>query len=77
MDALKAITADDIGKEALKAGLKKVVITFDESTAPASNYETGLKLTDGVLTMNFTPWSNEDDLKRRAEAIQKVVEAGL
>jgi hypothetical protein len=76
-DALKAITVDDMGATAAKEKLKKVVITFDADTAPASNYPTGVKFEEGVLTINFHPYSNSAEVAARTKAIQSALEAGL
>ena len=59
-----------------------MVITYDASTAPASNYPNGITVADGVLTINFAPYSNAGDetsvnFKERVNAIQKGVEAKL
>jgi hypothetical protein len=77
--ALALIAADDAGKTALKSKLKSIVIMHDEKTAPASNYTNGLKFEKGVLTINFTPYTNTDEnaMKERIEAIQKFVESKL
>ncbi len=76
-NALKSIAADEMGKKALKAGLKKVVIDFDEKTAPATNYPNGLKLEDKTLYMNFTPFTNTADIKEREKAIKELLESKL
>ncbi len=75
--ALSGISQDDMGKEALKAKLKQIVITFDEATAPASNYPNGVTFDGGILTINFTPYSNVDDVQPRIEAIRSVMEPKL
>jgi hypothetical protein len=80
--AMASITQDQMGKDALKAGLKKVVITYDAATAPATNYPDGITVADGVLTINFAPYSNAGDessanFKERVDAIKKGVEAKL
>ncbi len=77
--ALKKVTADDMGKSALKAGLKKIVIRYDEATAPASSYTDGLTFEGGVLTLNYKPGANgsPDQAELRAEAIQKFLESKL
>ena len=77
IDALKSVTSDAMGKDSLKEHLKQVVVTYDTATAPASNYPDGVKFVDGILTLNFTPWSNAGDVKPRTEAIQKTLEASL
>lgn len=76
-NAILTITADKEGKDALKAKLKKIVIMFDENTAPASAYSNGVKFEGGVLTINFRPYSNVSDVKERADAIQKLLEDNL
>ena len=76
-DALKSIGSDEIGKKALRDTLKGVAVTFDPDTAPASAYERGVTFKDGVLTINFQPFTNVSDRADRVKAIVKVVEAGL
>ncbi len=76
-NALKQITSDAMGAEALKTRLKKVVVTFDEATAPASNYPNGVKFENGTLTINFMPFSNSGDVEARSKAIASGLEAKL
>ena len=76
-NALKGITADAMGAEALKAKLKKVVITYDQATAPASNYPNGVSFEGGTLKINFAPFSNSADVEPRAKAIQGGLESKL
>jgi hypothetical protein len=75
--ALAATAADDMGKQALKAKLQKIVIYFDQATAPSKNYAEGVTFKDGVLSINFAPYTNPDDIEDRVKGIQKVLEAGL
>jgi ABC-type Na+ efflux pump permease subunit len=75
--ALAAAAVDDMGKQAVKAKLKKIVIHYDAATAPASAYADGVSFKDGALTLNFAPYTNAGDIEPRANAIQKVLEAGL
>jgi hypothetical protein len=75
--ALSQVTSDSMGKQAVRAKLKKVVVTYEEATAPATAYENGVIFEDGVLTLNFRPFSNIDETSRRAEAIRKKLEAKL
>lgn len=75
--ALSQVGSDALGKQALRAGLKSIVITYDEATAPPSNYENGVTFKDGVLTLNFHPYTNTGDVEPRSAAIRKVLEAGL
>ncbi len=75
--ALAQIKADDMGAKALKEKLKKIVVTYNKDTAPASNYPNGVTFEGGTLTVNFTPFTNADDTKDRAKAIQSVLESKL
>jgi hypothetical protein len=75
--ALSQVTSDSMGKQAVRAKLKKVVVTFEKATAPATAYEDGVRFEDGILTLNFRPFSNMDEISRRAEAIRKKLEAKL
>jgi hypothetical protein len=77
IEALRAITRDAMGREALKGALKRVVITYDEATAPASNYPNGLSFADGTLRINFRPWANTGDVVPRARAITQILERNL
>ncbi len=72
--ALGNITADAMGKNALKAGLKKIVIQNK-----SGNYSGGSVATfeGGVLTIDHQPMSNIDDLADRTQGIQKTLEAKL
>lgn len=75
--ALTAIGADTMGRDALKAKLRRIAVAYNPDTAPASNYPNGLRFADGTLTINWHPNSNASDVADRAEALQKVLEAGL
>ena len=69
IEALKAITIDDMGKEALREGLKQVVIR-DSGTR-----QTGFS--GGVLTFHRNPVSNLDDWEERKQELQTALEKGL
>ena len=75
--ALTAIGSDAMGRDALKAKLRRIAVAYNPDTAPASNYPNGLRFADGTLTINWHPNSNASDVADRAEALQKVLEAGL
>ena len=77
--ALQDVTIDEMGKEALKANLKQIVIMHDEATAPASNYPNGVSFEEGVLIINFTPYSNADEyhFPERVSAIKSLVESKI
>ena len=81
-DALKQITVDAMGKEALKKGLKKIVMKFDKDTAPVSNYVDGWPFDKGVLTINYQPGCNTggpdtSNYQERVDALRKILEAKL
>jgi hypothetical protein len=77
IDALTNVARDDEGKKALKGKLKSIVIRFDPDSAPASNYVNGVRFENGVLEINYRPWSNADDIEPRAKAIVGVMEPKL
>src|SRR5579871_3812609 len=76
-EALKSIAADEIGKQALAERLTKIIVLYDKATAPTSAYENGVSFDAGELKINFQPHSNARDIKARADAIRKALEAKL
>jgi hypothetical protein len=75
--ALEQVGRDEMGKTALATGVASIAITWDPATAPVSVYETGVTFADGVLSVNFEPWSNAADVALRTEAMVKALESGL
>jgi hypothetical protein len=72
-DALGAIGVDEMGKDALRAGISKVVIrNSDEYFSPS-----GIKFADGVLTFDHKSDTNTHHVEERTKALQEVLEAGL
>jgi hypothetical protein len=69
IDALKAIAIDDLGKEALTEGLKKIVIEDSGSSSPTFQA--------GVLTLKYYAVANLDDWLSRKKDIQSELEKGL
>jgi hypothetical protein len=69
LEAIKAIGIDDLGKEALQSGLKKVVIEDSRSSCPTFQ--------SGVLTLPFYAVANLEAWMDRKKDIQKVLEKGL
>ena len=59
--ALRAVCVDDMGREALRDGLKKVVIRYSEGD--------GISFQEGVLTFDLHPVSNLDDVDKRERAV--------
>ena len=73
MKALKGITVDDMGKEAVQRGLEKVVIRNQEGCYSADCWA---NFTEGVLTLDHQ-LANVSDVNARAAALQEVLEKGL
>jgi hypothetical protein len=72
--ALKAVAVDDMGKDALKAGLEKIVMTNRKGNY-YGDYMPALE--SRVLTLDHQPNSNVDHVDERAKAIQKHLEDKL
>jgi hypothetical protein len=81
IDALKQVGSDEMGKAALKAGLKKVIMTYDEDTAPISNYAQGWPFENGVLTINYQPGVGDaaasDPVQAKTDALVEILGDGL
>ena len=75
--ALTSITADQMGRDALKAKLQRIHVRFDEKTAPVSNYPNGVSFQGGVLEINWRPFSNTNDVDDRTKALTQVMEKNL
>jgi hypothetical protein len=73
VDALSAVTADDLGKDALSAGLSKIVIRNTDQFYSTA----GISFTDGVLTFDHKPHTNVGYGEERAKGLQRALEAGL
>lgn len=73
VDALSAITVDDLGREALRDGLTRIVIKNSGVFYNAS----GFTFKSGVLSMDHQPHSNVDYGDERAKGLQKLLEADL
>jgi len=74
VEAFKAITFDDMGKDALKAGLKKIVIQNKSGYYSSTSWA---KFDGGVLTLDHEPCTNVDDIKDRADSLRAVLEKAL
>jgi hypothetical protein len=71
-DAFKQIASDDMGKQALKESLKKVIIDGSDGISPNS-----FSFKDGILTILHKPNANVEDVTERAKGIQKLIESKL
>jgi hypothetical protein len=74
INAIKEITLDDMGKEALKESLKKVVIKNEAGNYYGSNAYT---FAGGVLTIDHQPFSNIDNISERSEELSKLLMKNL
>ena len=73
LDALGAIGADDMGKQALREGVSKIIVrNTDEYFSPS-----GITFVDGVLTFDHKSESNTHHVEERTKAIQALLESGL
>jgi hypothetical protein len=72
MTIFKNLCADQMGKDAVKAGIKKIEIFGNEGTNfKASSFE------GGVLVLKHKFHSNESEENDRAKGWQKMIEAKL
>lgn len=67
--AFQSITIDDMGREALRDGLKKVIVRHSGSQ--------DLSFEGGVLTVDHHPVTNVDYWEERRDTLQKALEKGL
>ena len=76
LNALKSVARDDLGRQALAEGLKKVTITHDPEVYSG---DTGLYATfqDGVLALRHAAHTNVDNVKDRTEGIVTALEKSL
>lgn len=72
--ALKSIARDELGKEALREGLNKVVFC---NTRGSSSAESAISFSAGELTIDHEPCTNVDYVEERANHIIKIVEKSL
>jgi hypothetical protein len=73
VDALGAVAADDLGKNALREGLSKIVIRNDGEFHNTA----GISFTNGVLTFDHRPEANIYEGLERAKGLQRALESGL
>ena len=77
IDALKAITVDDMGKEALQGALKSILIRNEADNSYGGDRIAKFDKGSGVLAIDHKPFSNVDDHKDMKEGIQKTLEDSL
>ena len=73
-DAFKSICADDMGKDALRAALKKIVITNRGGVCYGDRWA---KFEGGVLTLDHEPCTNIDSVQERADGLRLLIEKAL
>jgi len=73
VEALTAITVDEIGRSAVRGGLSKIVVRNTDQYSSTR----GFAFDEGVLTIDHKPHTNVDDGDERAKGLQKLLEAGL
>lgn len=73
IQAIKQICIDDIGKEALQKGLKKVII----SNLTGNSNEDNFTFVYGTLKIDHQPCCNIDYIAERTQAIKALLENGL
>lgn len=74
INALKEITSDTLGKEAIKNALKKIVIKNEGAVYYAENAYT---FDNGVLTIDHEPCTNIDDIKERTGVLSKLLSSKI
>src|SRR5689334_4744204 len=74
INAIKKITADDMGKEALKEALKKVVIKNEGGFYYASS---AYSFNGGVLTIDHQPFNNVDNITERSTELSALLMKNL
>lgn len=74
IEALKKICIDDMGKEALREGVKKIVFCNRSNSHVRDHFA----LENGVLTVDHKPFSNIDSgVKDREQWIEDLLNAAL
>ena len=74
INAFKAITEDDIGKEALQETLKKIIIKDENDNAYANS---AYSFQNGILIINHNSYTNVDNASERTEVLTKLLENQL
>lgn len=71
--ALQDICRDELGRDALREGLKKLVIRNEGGLYGGSAFS----FENGIFTINHEPITNISDVDERRQYIVKMLEAGL
>lgn len=70
LNAIKEIAADDMGKEALKGALKKVIIKNEGGFYYA---DSAYSFNGGVLTIDHQPFNNVDNVTERSTVLGELL----
>ncbi|MET9913389.1 hypothetical protein ABZZ74_42640 [Streptomyces sp. NPDC006476] len=73
VDALSAVAVDDMGKEALREGISKVLIRNTGKFISSA----GISFIDGVLTFDHMSDTNTHHGEERTKKLQDVLESSL
>jgi hypothetical protein len=74
IQALSAVGADKIGQDAIKEGLKSIVIQNTKSCYYGDRWAS---IVDGVLTLDHEPLTNAFQVDDRTKGLIQVLESGL
>jgi hypothetical protein len=72
IDVFSSLCSDDMGREAVKTSVKKILIDGTEGSSPGAS-----KFEDGTLFLNHKFHTNVDNVKERTEGWRKMLEAKL
>jgi hypothetical protein len=72
--ALKDVTRDDMGREALKEGLRRIVIRNSDGNG---NSDYWAKFEENTLTLDHRPTETGGDMQGRTTRLIQVLESGL
>jgi hypothetical protein len=73
VDALRAVTVDELGRNAARDGLSKIIVKNSGQFSSTN----GSTFQDGVLTFDHQPHVNVDYGHERAKELQHILESGL
>ena len=74
INAFKGIAVDDMGKEALKESVKKIVIKNESGAYYGS---AAYAFENGVLTIDHKPFTNIDDIQDRSKELEKLLSSKM
>lgn len=74
IEALKRVTHDEMGREALKSGLKRIVV---QNSCNNYNSDRWAAFRDGTLFLDHDPVSNIDSWEERGKRLHHILEKGL